>query len=51
LLSNERHERRTIGHALTLARSECRTHVNAMNAIMQGMMGDLNGMSCMMMGN
>ena len=36
---------------LTLARSECSTHVNAMNAIMQGMMGELNGMSCMMMGN
>lgn len=32
------------------ARSECSTHVAAMDRMMQGMMGDLNGMSCMMGG-
>ena len=33
---------------LEAARSECSAHVDAMRAMMQGMMGDLTGMSCMM---
>jgi hypothetical protein len=35
---------------LEAARSECSAHVAAMGTMMQGMMGDLMGMSCMMGG-
>lgn len=33
---------------LDAAKSECRAHVDAMDGMMQDMMGDLTGMSCMM---
>jgi len=45
------HEQRMRSAAtIDAARSECSTHVAAMDEMMQGMMGDLTGMSCMMGG-
>ena|SRR6188768_3315975 len=45
------HEQRMRSAAtIDAARSECSMHVAAMDEMMQGMMGDLTGMSCMMGG-
>jgi len=41
-------QRMRSAETLDTAKSECSAHVDAMDGLMQNMMGDLSGMSCMM---